>query len=93
MRIFDNLCSAADVCQRLNAIASNHPSWDTDEMAIGSQETVALFELSLDFIENMLRTFGTEIRTSKVLADLNHEIVLRMCVQHCLKIEALDLMT
>lgn len=88
-----DLFNVAYVCRRFKSFAKQ-----SFQSRYGRQR-FRLFEdlrgiwpnLSLSQIQLFLQAFGTEIRILHVENDLNTEILLRLCVDHCPAIESLEL--
>lgn len=90
-----DLYTVANVCQRFESIAKH--AFRIKYSQQGRSPMTDLYEggiITLFQIELFLQTFGTEIRTfsvSKYKEKLNIDILLRMCVEWCPKIEVLSL--
>lgn len=88
-----SLYKAAYVCQRFNGIAKQafksryrQKGFRLMKDAYNKRSALSLFEIDM-----ILQTFGSDVCIFGADAELNQEILLRMCVKHCPEIESIDL--
>lgn len=92
-----DLYIAANTCQQFNGIAERafKSKYTRQDFSPMDDLCTIWSKLSLYHVELFVRAFGTGVRTVNVAAssgsNLNKEIVLRMCVEHCPIIETLNL--